>query len=236
MHPKEADNYTDSAVTNRLWDNICGRLVAPLTTLWVFSLSTGKGWTATILRLPVLVNRIAPHSYNCFLFHQPVAQWYFAATRNGHWWNWWRYRKTMYWFSPSPVPVEWYEYLYLVTLTVWFSALVNATALPLANTVLTFMTELLIGTTPVKELNVEETLIDILEDMTGLAPQPSWTLEQCGLASLGLPQLAQKLQNSFSTKYQSIPVSAATLSPARTVGDIVEILSKIKALSHADGL
>merc|ERR1712070_729864 len=111
LRPSEANSQiVDAASVNRIWDNICGRLFAPLTTLWIFSLSTGKGITSRFLRSKFLVENIAPHSYNCFLFHQMVAQWYFAATRNGRWWNWWNYRKNMYWFSPKPCPVEWYEY------------------------------------------------------------------------------------------------------------------------------
>jgi acyl-CoA synthetase (AMP-forming)/AMP-acid ligase II len=61
----------------------------------------------------VLYLTLAPNSYNCFLFHQMVGQWYFAATRNRHMWNWWRYRKDFYWFSPKPCPVEWYEYFFV---------------------------------------------------------------------------------------------------------------------------
>eukprot|EP00957_Ditylum_brightwellii_P211969 15366816-Ditylum_brightwellii.AAC.1 len=37
--------------------------------------------------------------------NQVVAQWYFAVTRPGSFWNWWQYRKNMYWFSPQPCPV-----------------------------------------------------------------------------------------------------------------------------------
>ena len=36
---------------------------------------------------------------------------YYKVTR-GEWWNWWNYRKTQYWFSPSPCPVEWYAICY----------------------------------------------------------------------------------------------------------------------------
>ena len=55
MRPSYANEYTDVSSVNRLWDNIIGRLVAPLTTLWVFSLSTGQGYTARLLRREFLV-------------------------------------------------------------------------------------------------------------------------------------------------------------------------------------
>lgn len=92
MRPGEANEFTDNSSINRLWDNLVGRIMAPLTTLWIFSLSTGKGFTARILRGQFLVETLGPNSYNCFLFHQPVGQWYYAATRPGKWWNWWNYR------------------------------------------------------------------------------------------------------------------------------------------------
>jgi len=236
LRPDEANNYIDTAQTNRLWDNLCGRFVAPMTTLWVFALSTGEGYTASVLRIPFLVTNFAPHSYNCFLFHQPVAQWYFAATRNGTWWNWWRYRKTMYWFSPGPVPVEWYEYFYLVVLTVGFSALMNATALPFVNAVIGFISEIIFGQGEDEEVNLADALVEAIEDMSGFAPELDWTLDQCGLSSVGLPQLAQRLQKALSGKGSNMTVTAASLSSARTVGDIVKVLHEIKDLSKADGI
>ena len=66
----------DTAAAIRLWDNIGARLFCPLTTLWIFALSTGEGFTAMLLRSDFLVQKLAPNSYNCFLFHQVVAQWY----------------------------------------------------------------------------------------------------------------------------------------------------------------
>ena len=125
MRPDSANQFTDSSNSSRLWDNLAGRLFAPLTTLWIFALATGEGLTAMLLRNRFLSDNLAPNAYNCFLFHQMVGQWYFAATRNGVMWNWWRFRKDMYWFSPQPCPVEWYEYFYLVALVVCFSKLMN---------------------------------------------------------------------------------------------------------------
>ena len=104
MRPSEGDNYTDTAQVARLWSNLYARGFAPLTTTWIFALSTGKGFTASILSSRFLVKTLSPSSYNCFLFHQIIGQWYYFVTR-GIWWNWWRFRKTQTWFSPSPCPV-----------------------------------------------------------------------------------------------------------------------------------
>ena len=124
--PDDTDNHEqNNMVIIRLWDTILPRLACPFTALWVFALSTGRGFTAKALRCDFLVKYLAPNAYNCFLFHQMITQWYFAATRNGYWWNYWRYRETFYWFSPQPCPIEWYEYPLLVILTTSFSQLIT---------------------------------------------------------------------------------------------------------------
>jgi hypothetical protein len=141
----------------------------------------------------------------------------------------------MYWFSPSPVPVEWYEYFYIVILTVGFSALMNVTALPLMNTFLNSIA-IVLGKVSDEESDTEDSLISAIEDMSGFAPELDWTLDQCGLSSVGLPQLAQRLQNALSTKHKPVSISTASLSSARTVGDIVTILNEIKATAQGDGV
>ena len=191
-----------------------------------------------MLRVEFLVDAIAPHSYNCFLFHQPVAQWYYAITRNGHWWNWWRYRKTQYWFSPAPLPVAWHEYFYLVVLTVGFSALVNSTVLPLISRGISFMRGVALGDVleDGEKFNMKNTLLDAIEDMTGLTPELDWTLDHCGLSSIGLPQLARRLQIALSKKNTQMAVSAGALSSARTVGDILELLQDAQDESNANAV
>jgi hypothetical protein len=132
MRPAEADNNQfDNKLVVRLWDTIAARLACPLTMLWVYTLSTGEGFTAKVLRGNFLIKYLSPNAYSCFLFHQIVSQWYFAATRNGHWWNYWRYRETFYWYSPEPCPVEWYEYPLLVGLTTFFSQQIHDLVLPI---------------------------------------------------------------------------------------------------------
>lgn len=105
MRPGAADEFTDNPSIVRLWDNLMGRSMAPLTTLWIFSLSTGEGLTAHVLRGKFLSETLGPNGYNCFLFHQPVAQWYYAATRPGEWWNWWNYRLVLANHSIQNLPI-----------------------------------------------------------------------------------------------------------------------------------
>lgn len=58
MRPSYADEFTDNSSSNRLWDNLIGRIVAPLTTLWIFSLSTGEGLTARVFSGKFLVETL----------------------------------------------------------------------------------------------------------------------------------------------------------------------------------
>jgi len=222
LRPEAANSNTDVAIVNRLWDSICGRLVAPITTLWLFSLATGKGWTASIFRSTYLVH-LSTHAYNCFLFHQPVAQWYYAATRPGLWWNWWQYRKTMYWFSPNPCPVNWFEYFFIIFLTVVFSALMNFAIQPLVEASISFLRRSIFQSDFDNE-EIGNVLIRIIEDMTGITPKLDWTLDQCGLSSLGLPQLATRLNRAMSTDTKHSCISQRDLYDVKTVGDLHEIL------------
>jgi len=237
MRPDEANQFSDTAIVNRLWDNLIGRMMAPLTTLWVFSFSTGHGWTAAILRTDFLVETLGPNSYNCFLFHQMVGQWYFAATRNGQMWNWWRYRKGFYWFSPGPCPVEWYEYFYIVGLVVFFSKFMDSQFMPLmsrlyASAKKPFQSSKDEG----KEVDIGETLCNIIEKMTGIEPDLDSTLEECGLASVGIPVMVSLLNKTFSNKNTVLKITANDLVVAKTISDMVEKVEAAKALAEDDGV
>merc|ERR1712129_17403 len=226
---------TDSANSNRMWDNLYGRLWAPITTLWIFALSTGEGFTAMLLRNTTLSDNLAPNAYNCFLFHQMVGQWYYAATRNGTMWNWWRFRKTMYWFSPGPCPVEWYEYFYVVIMVILFSKLMTALEPKIGN-VLDKLKGLFFTA---EENDVEDTgevLRGIIEGMTGIEPEMDFTLEECGLASIGVPVLVTLLNKNFSTKKNKVKITAADLVTAKTIYDIGNVVDAAKALEQDQGV
>lgn len=236
MRPEEANEFTDVAVINRLWDSLIGRIVCPLTTLWIFALSTGQGITASILRCEILSVSLAPNSYNCFLFHQMVAQWYFAATRNGEMWNWWRSRKGFYWFSPGPCPVEWYEYLNVVVCVIFFSRLMDSTVVPVLSDTLENIKVLIFGEAEVEDIDSGEVLLSIVEGMTGITPELDWTLDECGLASIGMPVLVGLLNKNFSTKAKALSITPTDLVSARTILDMVKVVEDAKALAADQGV
>ena len=249
MRPKEADSYLDNAQTNRLWDCIYARFFCPITTLWIFSLATGEGQTSKLLRSKFLLQHLAPHSYNCFLFHQMVAQWYLAITRNGHWWNWWRYRKEMYWFSPSPCPVEWYEYFLVVGLVVGFSAFVTNILWPAIVTVWDAWKDGLLSfrrsgneshARKSDDLNIETIVCESIEKITGIEASTSsleLSLGEVGLGSIGAPVLAAMITKELSSRTSyNVSVMASDLVQAETVGDIVKVVKDAQAFVQSDGL
>ncbi|MGE7955226.1 AMP-binding protein [Pseudomonas sp. NPDC089530] len=225
LRPEAADNFADPGIVNRIWDEVNSRLFAPITLLWIFALSTGQGLTAKVLRLNPISQSLAPTAYACFLFHQVVSQWYYAATRHGEWWNWWSYRKDFYWFSPQPVPVEWYEYFYVVGLVVIFGKLVQ----PLDPVIRRGFN---LGLAALKRAKAtaspgDDTLgaiLQIVQRTTGMEAQAQWSLEECGLASLGVVQFTNTLRAEFSTATRKIALSVADIMSARDIREIAAVV------------
>ena len=120
----------NNEVIFRLWYSLRACLLCPLTTLWVFALSTGGGFTAKALRGKFVVEYLSPNAYSSILYHQIVAEYYFLVTR-GEYWNYWSYRQKFYWFSPKPCPIEWYEFPLVIGLTISFSLFVRSFILPI---------------------------------------------------------------------------------------------------------
>ena len=100
----------------RIWTVIYSRLHMPFALAWLYALAVGEGRTAALLKTKLLSQQLGPISFGCYLFHQPVGALYMLLTRKTVW-SWWRYRKLFFWFSPYPVPVPWYEAVFLIFLT-----------------------------------------------------------------------------------------------------------------------
>jgi len=237
FRPPEADYRGDTSYVNRLWDNLSGRIMTPLTTLWIFAMATGEGATAVIFRTPFLVETLGPNSYNCFLFHQMVGQWYYAATRPGQFWNWWQYRKGFYWFSPGPCPVEWYEYFYVVSIVVAFSHFMDNTFTGmLKNGFSALMTKIHGEPEEDENIDISVVLLGLIEKMTGIEPELDSTLDEVGLASVGIPVIVGMLNSTFSTKKFPISISGADLVEAESIEDIVLVVETARARGQQDGV
>ena len=225
MRPEAANSIADVAVVNRLWDDLYARLFAPLTLVWILTLSTGQGLTAKGLRLPWVARLLAPTVYGCFLFHQMVGQWYYALTR-GQWWNWWSYRKAFYWFSPQPSPVKGYEFFLLVILVVLFARLVRPVDRVLrqgwARSGLNHS-----KTSPPPAGDALAEIIQIVEQITGMEAKAEWTLEECGLASLDIAQFTNILNTQFSSRrQQKVNIPMSEVISAANLGDLAAIINQ----------
>ena len=83
-----------------------------------------------------------------------------------------------------------------------------------------------------------EVLCKGIEDLTGIGPQLLWTLEECGLGSIGLPVLVQMLNKAFAKQKGThrLQITASKLIEARTIQDMVQVVDEAKAALDADGV
>ena len=79
-------------------------------------------------------------------------------------------------------------------------------------------------------------LTELIEGMTGIEPLLNYTLEECGLASIGVPVLVNLLNKNFSTKQRRLNITASDLVGANTIGDMVEVVNAVKALADHQGV
>jgi len=79
-------------------------------------------------------------------------------------------------------------------------------------------------------------LAELIEGMTGIEPLMEYTLEECGLASIGVPILVNLLNKNFSTKQRRLNITASDLVEAKTVGDMVEVVDAVKARADDQGV
>jgi len=91
----------EDTLAQRHWDMFLARILAPVGLLWFWGLAVGTGYTASLFSMRVVVEWLAPASYNMFLFHQPVTEWYYLATRG----QWWAYPKDFFWFRYDLFPL-----------------------------------------------------------------------------------------------------------------------------------
>jgi hypothetical protein len=84
--------------------------------------------------------------------------------------------------------------------------------------------------------NTAELLAEIIEGMTGIEPLMDYSLEECGLASVGVPILVNLLNKNFSTKQRRLNITTSDLVEAKTVGDMVEVVDTVKARADDQGI
>jgi len=167
-----------------------------------------------------------------------IGQWYYAATRPGEFWNWWQYRKGFYWFSPGPCPVEWYEYFYVVSIVVAFSHLMDNTVTGMLKGGFSWISDKIWGDSAEDDADIDipAMLCGLIEKMTGIEPEMDSTLDEVGLASVGIPVIVGMLNSTFSTKKNPLSISAADLVEAETIEDIAVVVETASARMQQDGV
>ena len=73
-------------------------------------------------------------------------------------------------------------------------------------------------------VDVAETLCGLIEKMTGIEPEMDYTLDEVGLASVGIPVIVGMLNSAFSTKKNPISLTSPDLVEAKTIADIGKLL------------
>lgn len=63
-----------------------------------------------------------------------------------------------------------------------------------------------------------------------------YTLEECGLASIGVPALVTLMNKNFSKGKRQVTIAAANLVSAETIGDMVEVIDTAKELAQHQGI
>ena len=129
--------------------------------------------------------------------------------------------------------MEWYEYFYLVGLVVVFSQIVEHTILPAVMNVLSFLDQ---QHDAEEEVDVAQTLFTIIKGVTGTKPEIKFTLNEVGLASVGLPVIVRMLNDAFSKKHEPCDITHQDLIRAETLADIITVVENAKTRMHHDGI
>lgn len=79
-------------------------------------------------------------------------------------------------------------------------------------------------------------MLSIIENMTGIMPEEDSTLDEVGLASVGIPVLVARINSSLSTKNlstRSLSITAVDLMRCKTIEDIGECVCVFFFIQHS---
>ena len=85
-------------------------------------------------------------------------------------------------------------------------------------------------------MDTSKMLLTIVEGMTGIEPELDYSLDECGLASIGVPVLVALLNKNFSTKSKDLEITANDLISAKTILDMVKAIDECKARANDQGV
>ena len=205
--------------------------LAPLCA-WLYGLALGAGVTARLLASPWLAIHLAPLGMGNYLLHQPVSEIYYAATRPGLQYSFWRYRKSFYWFSPFPLPVSWMETIVVMVLTTACSSVLTRRLNPTLVSLWQRATAPFLaraGIVDDSDPNDRRAVVAAaIGKLTGITPDyvalEIHTLDQCGVTSASKIVLLRMLDRAFPAR----KLTLADLVRDVPVADIVALLDDPK--------
>merc|ERR1712190_250191 len=209
----------DTAMELRLWGPWLLSWYMPIAMVWVYCLATGKGFTAHVLSNGFLVKVLSPAAYNVYLIHQITGQWYCWITR-GTSWFWWSHRKKFYWFSPYPLPVPWQEYFLAAMVTVMVAKFMNAYVDCPATAVWLRVTSFIFRSEEDMDLSGEELVSQVIRSLTGGKADRDATLEELGLASIGLPVFVGLLNDAS----KRLGLTVLEVMNCETVDELIKLI------------
>lgn len=117
-----------------------------------------------------------------------------------------------------------------------FSRFTDTYLMPGVKVTLSMLNDLISGKGEEEEVNIEAALCNIIEKITGIEPDLDSTLEECGLASVGVPIIVNLLNDNFSKKKQPLGVTAQDVVNARTIADMVKVVEAARDRMEHDGV
>lgn len=87
-----------------------------------------------------------------------------------------------------------------------------------------------------EDVDIKAALCGIIEKMTGIEPDLDSTLDECGLASVGVPVIVNLLNENFSKKNKPLGITAQDVVNARTIADMVKIVEASRDRMEHDGV
>lgn len=87
-----------------------------------------------------------------------------------------------------------------------------------------------------EEVDVHTIVCNVIENMTGIEPEADSTLDEVGLASVGIPVIVGLLNDAFSKTSEPLGVTGQDLIKAKTIRDIVRVVESAKERMQHDGV
>lgn len=240
----------DDMLAHQHWDLVISRILAPIGFLWFWGLAVGTGYTSVVFSRPVVVEWLAPASYNIILFHQPLLEWYYLATRG----EWWAYPKSFYWFryveicchrwvcaaivyitrtvahfviyfqiascSPYAYPVEIWEFFIVAAIVVGVSVIMEA----YVNEFLVFNFSIFLKIFQRKS-DTRNSVLQIVQSIIRKLTDATVVEGDTGLKEAGLSSMTKIILTSEIKKvYKMLKLTVHDVTSCETVGELVAII------------